>query len=789
MASFSAAPPSPVEAVDQQTLDEFERWLEADLKCQALSSNKRARLRMVLQPDYTVPRQDITNTNKSKTELAKEISLVWRERDNFTLNDDDQVMRKAEKTLGERIAACTYDAHRYIMDTHRDLGHAGIGKTFESLQQRVYSIRRIDVHYLVSRCAVCQFQRPTNTKAPLQPIIVERVLERIQIDLIDFRTSSDGQYKWVCQIKDHFSKFTALYALKSKRASEIADCLANFLMFCGPPEIAQMDNGKEFKGICLILLKRFGIHVVYGRPRHPQAQGLVEQANGVAKVKLGAYLKEMGIAKNKWAAVLPVIAMQMNQQPHSSLPKGITPYQVMFNRRIINLKRPPHSDRMEACQISDALIDRVCSSDEPETDPIVKRLLARVPEEEFTEDEDEDTSDADEAEAAVIKQVKKMSLQPANANIDPQLFFVSYRFLTILTTFDSPSSQPEATSVIVGPELPPLLHQRSQPPPPEIHTSQGPSEEMTALASASASASAPNESNLQIRYEATTGLAQNIEKKTRQHQAHVRESMKKKHDGKHNVMIFKEGDFATVAITGNDRMSLDPRRMLVKIYKVVKNNTYQLQCKHGMINRKYRASSLNTVPEDIVRRYREEFIHAPIKEITLHAASILDSNIDRITVLCNCKGSCTTKRCRCKKNDKECGQNCHGDNINCGNMAERIVDRIDKPIVYVNTNSEPATTHRRKRAATNTSPKQRRHKQPKKKSPPSNTLSAIDSLNGEPLRRPSRRQKPTFKVREKQRQEEDEEDEEDEENKEDGSRVQQQLTLYNLGRPKRWLDD
>ena len=64
----------------------------------------------------------------------------------------------------------------------------------------------------------------------------------------------------------------------------------------------------------------------------------------------------------------------------------------------------------------------------------------------------------------------------------------------------------------------------------------------------------------------------------------MRESIKKKHDGKHNVVIFKEGDFATMAISGNDHMSLDPRRMLVKIYKVVKNNIYQLQCKHGIIN-------------------------------------------------------------------------------------------------------------------------------------------------------------------------------------------------------------
>ena len=56
---------------------------------------------MVLRPDYIVPRRDIINTNKSKTELAKEISLVWYKRDNFALNNDNQVMRKAEKILSE----------------------------------------------------------------------------------------------------------------------------------------------------------------------------------------------------------------------------------------------------------------------------------------------------------------------------------------------------------------------------------------------------------------------------------------------------------------------------------------------------------------------------------------------------------------------------------------------------------------------------------------------------------------------------------------------------------------
>ena len=87
-------------------------------------------------------------------------------------------MRKPENNLGERIAACTYDAAQYIIDKHRDLGHAGIYKTFMSLQEDVYGVRRKDVSWLINRCAICAFQRPSNTKAPLEPIVVERVMER-----------------------------------------------------------------------------------------------------------------------------------------------------------------------------------------------------------------------------------------------------------------------------------------------------------------------------------------------------------------------------------------------------------------------------------------------------------------------------------------------------------------------------------------------------------------------------------------------------------------------------------
>ena len=92
--------------------------------------------------------------------------------------------------------------------------------------EEIYGISQEDVAELLKVCKICIDNRCSNTKAPLEPITVTRVLERIQIDLVDFRHQLDGRYKGIMHVKDHVSKFSALFSQKSKEASECADSLA-----------------------------------------------------------------------------------------------------------------------------------------------------------------------------------------------------------------------------------------------------------------------------------------------------------------------------------------------------------------------------------------------------------------------------------------------------------------------------------------------------------------------------------------------------------------------------------
>ena len=65
----------------------------------------------------------------------------------------------------------------------------------------------------------------------------------------------DREFKWIFHAKDHFSKFSYLAALSSKHAEPIAQAMAVWISFCGPPKIVQCDNGREFEGALLILLR------------------------------------------------------------------------------------------------------------------------------------------------------------------------------------------------------------------------------------------------------------------------------------------------------------------------------------------------------------------------------------------------------------------------------------------------------------------------------------------------------------------------------------------------------
>jgi len=201
---------------------------------------------------------------------------------------------------------------------------------------------------------VCLQTWPSNTRAPLEPIELKYTLQRVQIDLVDMRATPHNRYSWILFIKDHFSKFSFLYALRDKTIVGFAKCIAEWLVTVGIPKIIQCDNGKEFKGVLLILLKKYEIKILNRRPRNPQTQSLVEQAKDIMKTKLRFWLEEY--EDQGWTDGLPNIVLAINHQSHTSL-SGKMPYKVFFGRLPQWEDRVSPSQELQIDQVEDEILD------------------------------------------------------------------------------------------------------------------------------------------------------------------------------------------------------------------------------------------------------------------------------------------------------------------------------------------------------------------------------------------------------------------------------------------------
>lgn len=148
------------------------------------------------------------------------------------------------------------------------------------------------------------------------------------MDLVDLSYDADGDYKYICYIRDHFTRFSWARPLTSKRAVEVAAFLFDLFFFIGsPPIVLQSDNGKEF--VAAVIKELVGlwpsVKIINGRPRHPQSQGLVERANGILQQRLGKWREYSG--RSDWSYGLRLVVLSMNNSICRSHKK--TPYELV----------------------------------------------------------------------------------------------------------------------------------------------------------------------------------------------------------------------------------------------------------------------------------------------------------------------------------------------------------------------------------------------------------------------------------------------------------------------------
>jgi hypothetical protein len=146
----------------------------------------------------------------------------------------------------------------------------------------------------------------------------------------------------------------------------------------------------------------------------------------------------------------------------------------------------------------------------------------------------------------------------------------------------------------------------------------------------------------------------------------ARVSMIRKYTKKHDIQHFEIGAIVSIKVPREDRTSTDNKRLFAQILEEPYPHRYQILTASGIIQRLIPTKSLGVVEQAL---WGDIVILTSTKEVSLRVAAREASTSARVGISCQCKGLCSTKRCRCYKEAKECSVHCHNDDHDCGNLS------------------------------------------------------------------------------------------------------------------------
>lgn len=137
---------------------------------------------------------------------------------------------------------------------------------------------------------------------------------------------------------------------------------------------------------------------------------------------------------------------------------------------------------------------------------------------------------------------------------------------------------------------------------------------------------------------------------------------------------FDEGEVVALKIPRELRTSTDNIRLFCVIVHRPHKNSYELRCRHGILDRNFPTKNLERVPDTVAKGLDIPFLR---KKISLAMAAEAESTSDRVRVSCQCTGQCSTRRCRCYKEDLRCSVHCHMDEQHVCENLSTLLERTE----------------------------------------------------------------------------------------------------------------
>jgi len=97
------------------------------------------------------------------------------------------------------------------------------------------------------------------------------------------RSLSNNEYKYICHVYDHYSRFSWVRAIWQKETIEVAAYFFDLFTMFGPFSILHCNNGKEFTALIITNLISLwpNTKIINSSSRYPETQDSVKYANSI----------------------------------------------------------------------------------------------------------------------------------------------------------------------------------------------------------------------------------------------------------------------------------------------------------------------------------------------------------------------------------------------------------------------------------------------------------------------------------------------------------------------------
>ena len=278
------------------------------------------------------------NVLPTDDKLARKITLT---RDQYTILNDRlyHLYSPRHKATGDaypviRQLCIPRTLRRELLQSyHTDNMHLGTDRLFNTLRQLFYWPSLYSDSYSIAvDCMACQETKKMSraAHAPLYSLPIQEVGDRIHIDIFGKLPTSTEGYSYILVVIESLSKFVELYPLRTQKASEITECLLNWVARYGMFKQLNSDAGRNLSGeVVTQFCKLFNITQVKTAIFRQQADSLAEGVNKHILEAFRLHCKK----QTEWPSLLSPILMTLRSTV-SNNSTGFSPYEILFGKKM-----------------------------------------------------------------------------------------------------------------------------------------------------------------------------------------------------------------------------------------------------------------------------------------------------------------------------------------------------------------------------------------------------------------------------------------------------------------------